>query len=307
MMMRSHWNHLWIIPLLGLGAFACRSDVKVDRTRDTVRVDSAAKRDSITVPGRFIDVTGDTDTDGAHAQAPPASSRNITVTAPVPDEKIRGQGFLLKGTARTFENGVEYRIVLTDGTILAHGHTTSRGEMGRFNPYEVRISWAPSFTGPALLEVFQSSARDGSEIDKVSIPLSIAAGAIDDDIALRIFLTNAAQGTASDCAKVFPVTRRVPRTVAVAEAALRALLEGPTDEERRAGYGSEIPPGTRLRQITITDGRAVADFSAELGHLAGSCGVTAARAEIERTLRQFTTVRSVTITIDGSAKEVLQP
>jgi len=99
----------------------------------------------------------------------------------------------------------------------------------------------------------------------------------------------------------------VPRTVAVAEAALRALLDGPSAEERRNGFGTEIPARTRLRDITITDGHAVADFSADLNHTAGSCSVTAARAEIERTLRQFPTVRSVTITINGEAKGVLQP
>ena len=112
---------------------------------------------------------------------------------------------------------------------------------------------------------------------------------------------------ARDCNVVFAVTRTVASTSAIARATLEELLKGPSDDERKQGYASGSPQGTRLRDVVINNGTAEVDFSRELNTAAGSCLVTSIRAQIERTLTQFPTVRRVVISVDGNPSGVLQP
>lgn len=266
--------------------------------------------DTATARGNWIDSVEEPVDSTKPDTAIVSASRNITVQSPKGDTRIEGNGFLLKGTARTFENALSYRLTAGDGGVLAAGHLTSNGEMGSFNPYSIRVTYRPGYHGGALLEVFQHSAKDGAEIDKVSIPIQIVGDKSGEENAgemtLNVYFTNSGKGTSNDCRQVFPVARSTARTVAVAEIALRALVDGPTQTERKLGYGTALPAGTRVVSVTIAQGHATADFSAELGRLSGSCTVTAARAQIEQTLRQFPTVKSVTISVNGK-KEALQP
>jgi spore germination protein GerM len=59
------------------------------------------------------------------------------------------------------------------------------------------------------------------------------------------------------------VRRSHPPTQLVATAAMNALLDGPTAEERSAGLTSAVPPGTRLLGIAIHDGLATVDLTSE--------------------------------------------
>jgi spore germination protein GerM len=104
-----------------------------------------------------------------------------------------------------------------------------------------------------------------------------------------------------------PAPRTVPAETPAA-GALRALLQGPTPEEKARGLLTEIPPGTKLRKLTLQGGTARASFSAELDReVAGSSRVTAIRRQIELTLRQFSEVDEVVIEVDGRVEDVLQP
>ena len=50
------------------------------------------------------------------------------------------------------------------------------------------------------------------------------------------------------------------------------------------------------------------DFSRELNDgVAGSCKVMAIRSQITQTLKQFSEIKGVVISVDGEAEEVLQP
>ena len=112
-----------------------------------------------------------------------------------------------------------------------------------------------------------------------------------------------------NCEKVYPVTRRVAKTVNVAEAALIELLKGPSSAEQGTGSRTSILPGTALRSVTIEDGVAIADFSRELVFaLAGSCNVQALVGQINETLKQFPNVEVVKIYVEGADAELeLQP
>ena len=100
----------------------------------------------------------------------PSSSRNIEVLSPRSGDKIKSD-FVVKGNARTFESNVAIRLYDSEGNVLTETFTLANApDTGQFGPFEKMISYdTESETG--TLEVFQYSAKDGSQIDKVTIPL----------------------------------------------------------------------------------------------------------------------------------------
>ena len=90
---------------------------------------------------------------------------------------------------------------------------------------------------------------------------------------------------------------------------VRGLLTPLTDLEIKSGLITSIPNGTYLRSIDIVDGIAKVTFSSHLKNLAGSCRVLAVRAQIEKTLLQFSFIKKVNICIDQNCNqaEILQP
>jgi spore germination protein GerM len=127
-------------------------------------------------------------------------------------------------------------------------------------------------------------------------------------IEVKVFFLNNRLDPEISCQKVFPVVRRVPETQAVAMAALTELLSGPTGSERAEGYATTINAGVTVQQLVIENGVARVDFDKRLEeYVGGSCRVTAIRAQITATLKQFPTVREVVISIDGRSGDILQP
>jgi hypothetical protein len=108
-----------------------------------------------------------------------------------------------------------------------------------------------------------------------------------------------------DAAGLVPVLREVPRTRAVATAAMNALLDGPSDSE---GAGqtvtSAIPEGSRLLGLSIDDGVATVDLSREYESGGGSMSVFVRLGQVVYTLTQFPTVDSVVFQIEGSTVTV---
>ncbi len=114
-------------------------------------------------------------------------------------------------------------------------------------------------------------------------------------------------GQADDCVTVFAVVRPLPKSAGVATAALNALFAGPTEAERAAGYRSPFSAATAglLRSVQVDHGTAYVDLNDPRALLAGatsSCGAAELRMQLERTLRQFPTVRRVIVAIEGQPK-----
>ncbi|HEX3036086.1 MAG TPA: GerMN domain-containing protein [Thermodesulfobacteriota bacterium] len=111
-----------------------------------------------------------------------------------------------------------------------------------------------------------------------------------------------------DCTRVFPLEREIPKTESVARATLQELLKGPSEEEREKGYMTTINPGVEIQKLTIENGTAKVDFDEQLGYrVGGSCRVSAIRAQIGETLKQFPSVQDVIISINGRTEDILQP
>jgi hypothetical protein len=122
--------------------------------------------------------------------------------------------------------------------------------------------------------------------------------------------------------EVRPHPQRFVATEQMSTVALEALLWGPprtqmgfttalpTPKEVLSYPGREPDWGSRvmLRNLTIADGVATADFSQELrAYGGGSTRVWAIREQITRTLTQLPSVREVRITIEGQEEGVLEP
>ena len=64
----------------------------------------------------------------------------------------------------------------------------------------------------------------------------------------------------------------------------------------------------RIQSLTIENSVAKVDFDEQLEfQVGGSCRVTAIRAQIRETLKQFPIIDSVIISINGRTEDVLQP
>jgi Immunoglobulin-like domain of bacterial spore germination/LysM domain len=79
------------------------------------------------------------------------------------------------GFSQTFEGNVNLRLSDDAGNVLAERNTTGGSVDGFafFHSY-LRFTATEPITG--LLEIFESSAQDGSEINKVSIPMTLLPG-----------------------------------------------------------------------------------------------------------------------------------
>src|SRR3989344_6002563 len=109
-----------------------------------------------------------------------------------------------------------------------------------------------------------------------------------ESIILKAFFNNDRMDPEFSCNKVFPVERAVPKTQAVARAALAELLRGPTEEDKTKGFFTSINSGVKIQKLTIENGMAKVDFDEQLQfQVGGSCRVSAIRAQITETLKQF--------------------
>ncbi len=109
--------------------------------------------------------------DPSHTEnIPPSSSNNIEVLSPRTGDSIKS-GFRVEGNARTFESNVRIRLTDDQGIFLIDTNTTANApDVGQFGPFEKTLVFeTDAKTG--TLEVFQNSAKDGAEIDKVTIPV----------------------------------------------------------------------------------------------------------------------------------------
>lgn len=113
---------------------------------------------------------------------------------------------------------------------------------------------------------------------------------------------------AAECDSVRPLPRAVARTPAVAGAALRALFTGPTAAERAEGWRSPFSASTAdlLRSVRLVQGTAYVDLAERpelLAAASSTCGAAELLVAIERTLRQFPSVRRVVVAIEGEPRK----
>ena len=222
------------------------------------------------------------------------------ITMPRSGAKITSNPIHIEGTARTFENNVSIRVVGDNGREILSTFTTASGEMGNYNPFATDL-WLTRDPGRNFtIQSVEYSARDGSPrlLDSISVENRI------EPIEVELFFPkNAPQ----DCTRVEPLKRVIPKSEAMGELIIRALMRGPTPEEASVGLTNPFPSGARLGSVAMNGNILVADFSSGMGNVGGSCRAQSIRASLEKTLKALPTVSNVRILASGDEATALQP
>ena len=98
---------------------------------------------------------------------------------------------------------------------------------------------------------------------------------------------------------LFEIPWVVPETKAVGTASLEALLGGPPNPSVAEGVGTQIPPGTTLLGLSISNDLATVNLSPQF--LSGGSAVSewTRLGQVVFTIGQFPTVKRVAIQLDG--------
>jgi hypothetical protein len=99
----------------------------------------------------------------------------IVVRTPVEGDEIVSP-MTIAGTADVFEATVSIRILDESGAELASTFTTATCGSGCRGRYSVEVSFFVERRQDGTIEVYESSAEDGSEINLVSIPVVLVPG-----------------------------------------------------------------------------------------------------------------------------------
>lgn len=175
-----------------------------------------------------------------------------------------------------------------------------------FVPFKAKIEFPLNLAGLATL-VFKKDNPSGlpANDDQLEMPVFLQSK---ESMKIKVFFNNSQLDPEFSCHKVFPIERTVVKTQATARAALEELLKGTTPEDELKGFFTSINSGVKIQKLTIENNVAKVDFDRQIeDQVGGSCRVSAIRAQIEQTLKQFSTVKEVVISVDGRTEDILQP
>jgi len=135
---------------------------------------------------------------------------------------------------------------------------------------------------------------------------AVAFGQNKQTVSVKIYLSDENNNpNFEDCGKVRAVRRRIPKTKAVAKAALNELVKGATPEEKAKGLSSIFSAETKsiIIAVKIKKGAAYVNLKdwvvQNLGTATTSCGSWTFITPIEKTLMQFSGVKKVFFAIEG--------
>lgn len=219
----------------------------------------------------------------------------------------------LQGAATAFEATVRSE-VREDGNRkpLGSGFVMG-GSMGTMGPFVGILPFSRPSTPAGAVVLFTVSMENGRVWEASVVRVRFAPG----DCARAAPVTTpeademvvAAFFTCSKAAGGSPVAvpRVVPRSAGVLRAALGQLLAGPTERERADGFASFFSSATAgmLAGVEVRDGAAVVDFHdlrPVIPNASSSAGSQQLLAELDATVFQLASVRSVVYRIEGDCE-----
>jgi len=242
----------------------------------------------------------------------PESSREMIVVSSPASGDIITSPLAIQGKARGywfFEASFPVRLLDDNGNIVAQGiaETSLNWMTEDFVDFRANLEYNKPATEKGMLVLEKDNPSDMPENDgAVLIPI-VFGKAAQETAVVKVHFSTMPEGS-TECDTTVAVERIIPKTQAVARAALEELLKGPTQGEKDQNLFTSINPGVKIQSLTIESGIAKVDFNQQLQYqVGGSCRIAAIRAEIVNTLKEFSTVREVIISIDGETEEILQP
>jgi hypothetical protein len=119
------------------------------------------------------------------------------------------------------------------------------------------------------------------------------------EVSITVYFSKTQDGAA----EMVPVTRRVTleedSAEARLEAAVAALLEGPTGDEKAQGLSSEAEDAAGLISVSISRPYAVLDFSSRLQQMGGSARVSGFLGQLAHTASDIGGVKGVVLKVEG--------
>jgi len=241
----------------------------------------------------------------------------IQIDNPRPNQIIESPLFV-KGKARGnwyFEADFPVKLFDDNGFLLGITPAQALGDWMTedFVPFSSTLIFAVPSTpkGRLILEKDNPSGLP-EHADELTIPVYFkeAPEISQEFMSVNIFLSDSrfVGEPYFDCSRTIAVERQVPKTLEVTKTAIEALLRGATQEEINQGFVSNINSGVRIQSLIIENEVAKIDFDKQLEfQVGGSCRVAAIRAQITETLKQFPSVDSIIISINGRTEDILQP
>jgi len=235
---------------------------------------------------------------------------DIIVTSPQSNQIITSP-LSIEGKAKGswyFEAVAPVRLLDDKGNVLASGQIQTQGDWmtSDYVPFKAELTFSYNATTSGTL-LFHNDNPSGLPENDKEFNVSVQLVPIQ-TLNVNAYFNNNNLDPQISCNKVFPVQRQIAKTQTVAMTAVSELLKGPSDAEKSQGYYTNINPGVKIQKMTIENGVAKADFDETLETaVGGSCRVSAIRVQITETLKQFPTVQSVIISINGRTEDILQP
>jgi spore germination protein GerM len=134
----------------------------------------------------------------------------------------------------------------------------------------------------------------------------IADGQSQQTMTIKLYFPNSKYDEVECGVKVHPVTRTIPKTAAVARAALEQLFAGPTGEEKAKGFYSDFSERTKsfLISVNVKNGAAYVNLKdltskSSIGNFTTSCGGSNFFGQVENTLKQFPSIKTVLFAMEG--------
>ena len=241
----------------------------------------------------------------------------IRIDSPRPNQVIESP-IDIRGSARGFwffEASFPVRILDESGDILGESIVQAEGEWmtEEFVPFKAKLEFNTSVVGKGTLILEKDNPSGLPEhADRLVVPVRFGniSGSLskEEKIEVKAYFNNSKMDPEFSCNKVFPVSREISKTKAVARTALEELLKGPNSAEKEQEFFTSINSGVKIQSLSIENGTAKVDFDDVLEfQVGGSCRVAAIRSQITQTLKQFSSVDQVIISINGRKEDILQP
>jgi hypothetical protein len=257
---------LWIALMVLAG---CTRTPETARETSTDTVPSTATETQADRGSNSAPPAGIVEIEEDEAEDEAAETRNVTIAAVEIANPL-----VITGLARTFENNVVLRARDAGGKVITEGFTTATGEMGQHSPYRGTLWLTREPGNRVIVEAFEHSAKDGSEINMARVEKPFNVQAID---AVLYFPDEA-------CTGVKPYTRRVPKSISLARLLVEALVAGPTSDERKRGAATPFPERSVVNSVILRSGGVLTvDFSERLQDVGGSCRTQMIRDSVTET------------------------
>lgn len=246
---------------------------------------------------------------------PPEENNNlensdINVFLPKQGQSVKSP-LQVSGEARGmwfFEASFPIKIIDEAGNILGTSYVQAQSDWmtENFVPFKGEINFISKIRTNGFLVLAKDNPSGLPENDEeIRIPIIIEPSGY---TKVKVYFNNSKLDPEFSCNKVFPVEREIPKVEGIAKATLSELFKGPTDSEKNEGFSTSINEGVEIKSLEIKDDIAKIDFDEQLEfQVGGSCRVSAIRAQITETLKQFPTVKDVVISINGRTEDILQP